>query len=42
MTPIEIIKSLMLEFILFTPLLLLAIGVRKYIGKDASAAEGAI
>ena len=42
MTPMEVIASLVLEVIFFTPLLLLAIGVRKYVGKSASAAEGAI
>jgi membrane-bound metal-dependent hydrolase YbcI (DUF457 family) len=39
---IEIIKSLILEFTLFAPLLLLVMGMRKYIGKDTSRAEGAI
>ena len=42
MPPIEIVKSLVLEFALFTPLLLLVIGIRKYLGKDASTAKGAI
>ncbi|MEA2205241.1 MAG: LexA-binding, inner rane-associated putative hydrolase [Blastocatellia bacterium] len=34
MPPIEIVESLALEFLLFTPLLLLAIGIRKYVGRN--------
>jgi membrane-bound metal-dependent hydrolase YbcI (DUF457 family) len=35
MPPIEIVKSLALEFALFMPFLLLALGVRKYVARNA-------
>ncbi len=38
----EIVKSLIVEFIIFTPLLILIIGLRKYIWKDAHTMEGTI
>ena len=42
MPPVEIVKSLALEFALFTPLLLLVISIRKYVGRGASTAGSAI
>lgn len=42
MAPTEIAASLVLELMLFTPLLLLAVGVRKYLSKDGGMAEGAV
>lgn len=38
----EIVKSLVMEFALFAPLLILVIGLRKYIWKGARTTEGAI
>ncbi|HEY0079587.1 MAG TPA: metal-dependent hydrolase [Pyrinomonadaceae bacterium] len=38
----ELVKSLILEVALFTPLLILMIGVRKYVWKDARMAERTI
>ena len=38
----EIVKSLALECVLFTPLLLLAVSVRRYVGKGATSARDAI
>lgn len=37
----EIVKSLVMEFALFTPLLILVMGLRKYIWKDAHTMKGA-
>ena len=42
MSPTEIIKSLALECALFMPLLLLIVGVRRYVGKGASTAKDTI
>jgi membrane-bound metal-dependent hydrolase YbcI (DUF457 family) len=39
---IEIVKSLVMEFAVFMPLLVLMIGLRKYVRKDARTMEGAI
>ena len=39
---LEIVKSLIVEFTLFTPVLMLVIGLRKYAWKDARIKEGAI
>lgn len=39
---IEIVKALIVEFVLFTPLLALIIGLRKYVRKDVSKMSGAI
>jgi membrane-bound metal-dependent hydrolase YbcI (DUF457 family) len=38
----EIVKSLVLEVALFMPLLLLVVGLRKYVWKNARTTEGAI
>lgn len=39
---IEIVKFLALELILFTPLLLLVIGLRRYAAKDATTTRGEV
>jgi membrane-bound metal-dependent hydrolase YbcI (DUF457 family) len=39
---LQIVKSLVMEFALFTPLLILMIGLRKYVWKEAHPTEGAI
>lgn len=39
---IEIIKSLWVEFVLFAPLLIIIMGLRKYVWKGAYRTEGAI
>ena len=39
---IEVVKSLVVEFMLFTPLLILVISLRKCAWKDASTTEGTI
>ena len=42
MPPLEVIKSLGLELLLFTPPLLLLLGVRHHVSKRADTAEGGI